>query len=443
MRRKTRSFFDKKTVFLLIIIFAGFFLRLGLTILNRSGDVNNHIVWTQYLLKHGPVGFYERNFAEVIDPNYPPFTMFFFILSQLMFQLTQSIVWWLNISVSFFPSNLVFVARERFVLEAFYKLPAIFADMGIVWLVYLFVKSKKKSSSNMPIIAAAIVAFNPAFFYNSAYWGQVESIPIFFILASFYSFLRLDRKVLAIFLVCLAFLSKQTMVVFTPLWFVILMRKYSYKEKMGSIFLSAAVFIVAFLPFHKNTFDVVYPFSTYINKILLASGSTYVTNHAFNIWYIVTRGQRIEDITPIWFGLQYRMWAYGIAFLIVMIVMYWLMKKKKLTSSVIFYGATLLPFITFLLLPRVHERHFEPVLPFLLLLYFSTGRYMRFFIILSFFHFINLYHGWWQPEIPVVFPILKLVFSPLWVLYIFIGVVICICGIILKDFVRYKEINSR
>lgn len=429
-----KFFLNKKTVWLFLLLTGGLILRLGLSVLNRSGDVNNHIVWTQNLLKYGAIGFYERDFSKVIEPNYPPLTIFFFLVSQWLYQGSQTLIWWLNLTVSFFPSNLVYIARERFVLEAFYKLPAIFADIGIAWLLFLFATRKKVSSNKTAFLLVAFVVFNPAFFYNSAYWGQVESLPIFFMVAAFYFLLCLDRKVSAILLVCLALLSKQTMVVFLPLWFFIWLRNYSSREKIESLVAGIVTFILMFIPFHTNALDVVYLFTTYIYKILLASGSTYATNHAFNIWYMATKGLNVEDTLPFVLGLPYRIWGFAMAAIAVCSVAYILM-KKKLSQEIMLYAATLLPYATFLLLPRVHERHFEPVLAFLLLLYFFTGKYLRFFIFLSLFHFINLYHGWWQPEMSQ----LKYLFSMPFVIYGVIGITVIIYGILMKDFIEYKK----
>ncbi len=430
--------YKKKYLWLTILLFIiGLILRIWIGVLNKSGDLNNHIVWSDDFLNFGSIGFYEREFIKrrlVVAPNYPPLIIYFFVISEWLFKQVQQLVWLLNLRIPIFPSNLIYIFQQRVTYELFYKLPAITADLGIAYLLYKIARDKYPQRYMYRFLAIILVLFNPVFFYNSAYWGQVDAIPLFFILLGFYSFFFQKRKLLAIFFVSSSLLVKQTMIVFLPIWFIIWMKQYSLKMKFISGGIFFLMFYLFFLPFHKNYWDIVYPFRVYITRILLVSGQTHVTNHAFNFWYIITMGKSIEDVREFLFSFSYRTWGYLLAGIPVFFLCY-IFIKKKLTLTSVLYTSVLLPFLTFLFLTRMHERHFLSVIPFLIILYFYTGKYLRWIWYVSFFHFINLYHGWWQPEPPFI-EVLKIIMSQWSLITLTILMNAFICFQIARNFFR-------
>ena len=67
-----------------------------------------------------------------------------------------------------------------------------------------------------------------------------------------------------------------------------------------------------------------------------------------------------------------------------------------------FLASALLPALAFLLLTKMHERYFAPVLPFLVLsAAFSPGLWPV-YLAVSFAHLANLYHNWWFPRFPAI-----------------------------------------
>lgn len=394
----------------ILLFLAGFLLRLILSIQNYRGDMNNYVSWGQDIAKHGTQGFYEREFMpqyHTANPNYPPLANYMFFGSLKLYEAAKDTTFWLNTHVSIFPSRLVYFFDNPYLLPAFFKIWAIAADIGLAWIVYLFAKRLSNKKSLMPLFAASLILFNPAFFYNSSYWGQIESIPLFFVLASFYFLLYSPQKILPGILFALSLLSKQTSVVFLPILTLVYIKKYSIRDFVLQFIAPAIIlFIVFFFPFHMNMFDFAYPFTTYWSKILTVSGAEYASNHAFNFWYLITRGKQIYDTTPFIFGLSFKLIGQVITAALLLPLFYWFFKNSKKNEAIL-TTAFLVPFCVFLFLTRMHERHLEQALPFLLILGITNKQYRRVFYFLSAFHMLNLYHDWWSPSLPFIEPILS------------------------------------
>lgn len=369
---------------LILLLAAGLILRLLLSIQIFHGDVNNHVAWGESSIKEGFGGIYDRDFAARYgrEPvNYPPIPVFAFNFFHRLYNGLAQVL----------PS-------DEDVLPAFLKIPAMVADLGIAVLVYFFaIRLVGKKNSRWPLVGASLVLFNPAFFYNSAYWGQVEAIPLFFVLGSFYFLLSPRRYILSAALFSLALLSKQTAVVFAPIFALAFVFRFGWWKTIKSLLVSTTVFWLAFLPFYTRGGRLLFPVQTYISKILTGSVSDFATDHAFNFWALVTGLAKISDWTPSLFGLPFWWWGALLTSALLAVILYGIFKKQDAVT--LLFAATLLPFATFLFMTRIHERHFEPVLPFLLLLSVRDKKLLWIFVFLSIFHFANLYHNWWAPRI--------------------------------------------
>lgn len=391
---------------LLVLLFLGLLLRLFLSVQFYSGDVNNHISWGKDILLNGFQGIYEREFYfryGTLTPNYPPITLFLFAFSYWLYQALYNLSWWLNEHISVFPSNIIFFFQGINTIPAFLKLPAILADIGIAYYIYLFAR-RLINSEKWSLIAASLVLFNPAFFYNSALWGQIEALPTLFVLAAFYSLLYSKKATISALFFTLALLSKQNAIIFAPIFILIFWKKYSVAQIFKSGLASIILFWILFLPF--NSWDILkLPFEVYWNKILTNSVSDYVTYHAFNFWTLFVGFDRIHDSTIFLLGLPYQMWGYIIFFIFSFIILYKLW--RKMDDYRILLASTLISFASFLFLTRLHERHLEPTIPFLLLVSIKEKKMLPIFIFVSLFYVINLYQNWWAPRIPTLVNILS------------------------------------
>jgi hypothetical protein len=360
----------------LMLLFAiGLGVRLGVATYTYSGDVNNHISWGKDVLAKGLAGIYSREFFfeyGTMTPTYPPVPIWLFTASQWLFETTNRFVITTNASIPLFPSQLVWWFEDQDVQPAFHKIWAIIADLIIAWVVYV------KKGFKYALFA---VCLNPAFWYTSAVWGQIESIPIMFIILAIY-FLP-DRPYLSTTFSLLAVLTKQTTIIFLPLLAIQYLSRHSQKTNITCALLFILGFWAAFSPFQVN------PLSTYLNKLQTGSGSRLVVDHAFNSWYLIPSLRTINDD-----GYQ----LVGLGLFIASLL--WILAHKKDT----YLSAGLIGWSAFLLLTRMHERYFFPSIPLLIL---ATPSHPRHLLFLSLFYTANLYHNWWAPRIPILVNLLS------------------------------------
>ena len=387
--------FVKKPLFVLLLL--GLLLRLFLSIQIYSGDVNNHISWGKDSLKRGFSGIYERDFWPeygTMTPTYPPIPIFLFTAFYWLFDWSYKISWSLNLSLPIFPSNLIYFFEDQDTLPAYLKIPAIFADLGIAIVVYFFV-----ARLTGPVGAAAgLVLFNPAFFYNSAYWGQIEAIPLFFTLWAFYLLLYSPRFIAASVIFTLALLAKQSSIIFIPIFALVFLMRFGVVRGVKAVGVLFILFWAAFLPFFKSGNIFLFPFTTYLDKIQTGSGSDYIVDHAFNLWAYVLGLGKVSDSTSIFLGISYQVFGYLLFSLILCVLLYTIYKRKACDIDVISV-CCLTAFAAFLFLTRMHERYLEPALPFLLIVALNRRRLLWIFLAVSVFYFSNLYHNWWAPRV--------------------------------------------
>ena len=402
--------FIKRHAFVLILLL-GLFIRLLVMFHDYSWDVNNHIVWAKDLHNRGFEDFYTTQSSEVyasLYPNYPPLAMFFFYLSYPLPKIIFSVFWWLNVHIPFFPSKLVFFVQERTFLAAMMKIPAIIADFGIVWLISLFIKKikfSKAAARRALLLGTSLILFNPAFFYNSAYWGQIDLIPIFFVLTSVYLLLYKKNYILSGIFFTLGLLIKPTPIVYLPIYLFIFLAG-GFKKTLMTFVASAIVFITAFAPFLGKAYDLFSPFKIYFEKIIQAQSISFVTNGAFNMWLLITQFKGIKSSEPFLLIASYDIWGYIFVGIMTYLIIDTLIRGKlRKDHTKIFYAFFLSSFACFLFLTKMHERYTMLMLPFLLLFSLKNRYAFKIFILLSIFSFLNLYHSWAVPKIDILFRI--------------------------------------
>jgi len=450
---------------LFVLFLLGLLFRIVISFQNYSGDVTNHMIWGETAVKHGLKGLYNIDFYKYyghISPNYPPITILFFAFFYLVKIWVYQFAWFLNLHMSIFPSKLIFFLKDFNYYPRLLKLPAILSDIGIAYITYLFAKKiigKKKSA--WPLIATSLVLFNPAYFYNSAYWGQTDSIPLFFLLVSFYILIYQKKFLTSAILFTLGLLSKQTIIIFTPFYLIVLfhlsnLSRHSERSEESSdppaggerklrfgmsnvpsldfsvtsflrndslrsfIIVSLVTFIIFwlfFLPFYQNGNPLLFPLITYLNKIILVSGLPFTSNHAFNFWYLLTGSRTTLASSKFILNISYEVWGLLITGVISALILLKAVRNNFHLKHILYTGF-LIPLTSFLFLTKMHERHLILVLPFLLLAATPRhpdpakgGRRISFLLIsylfISLFNFFNMYHDWWSPPLPFLQQVLS------------------------------------
>ena len=416
-----RALFPLQRHSILLLIILGLAVRLLVMFHDYSFDVNNHIAWAKDLHLSGFGNFYNTQSSEVyasLYPNYPPLAMYIFYLAYPLPKLIYSVFWWLNIHIPLFPSQLMFPIQERFFLAAMMKVPGILADFGIAWLVYLFVQKLKFNEvrkKQLLIVGPALVLLNPAFFYNSAYWGQIDAIPVFFTLLSVYLLVHTKRSMLSTLCFTLGLLVKPTTIVFMPVYLFMWIKKNGLNKFAVALLINNLVFCVAMWPFLGKADAIFAPYQIYLHRIIEAQSIAFVTNGAFNAWAIVTQLQGIKDTSVFLFGVPYAIWGYLITSMGIVMIIRKLLTKSKADNQKVYYALFLSALVSFLFLTKMHERYTMLILPFLLLAALKDKNLMKWYAIFSLLSFLNLYHSWPVPRVEILYQALSLpvVFSAL------------------------------
>ncbi len=356
----------KKLIYLVLL---ALLIRLALVYFQFSGDIRNHLAWGESVINAGTFGFYGRHFSGFNDANYPPLTIFVFAIFRYLYQICNQFIIWQNFNLKFLPSFLIPLFASLNMQAAFMKIPAILADLGIGYLIFKLTKKK---------FFVFLYLFNPAVIYVSTVWGQIESLPIFFLLLSF--FFLPKRYYLSHFAFVLAVLSKQTALWLLPVYLVVWYRRGGLKTLLRGLTLQAIVFVLFYFPFTLS----LNPFSLYLAT--LAGSSTLASDQAFNFWYFLFSGRRIEDSTLL-LGISVRLWSLVLLAISGLSVCFWLWKKKITAASALFWISV----VAFFWQTRVHERHLAPAIVFLLVTDYPKKWKILFYFLLSAYYMYNLF----------------------------------------------------
>lgn len=194
---------------------------------------------------------------------------------------------------------------EQLLLEHIYQLKFITFIFDIATgILILKVALKEYKKGYFPLYISIIYFLNPAVFYNTVYWGQVDSIPIFFIVLSFFWGLE-NRAVLSSLALVLAINTKLQAVIFVPFWFWMMFNE-SWGKWWRMIIYSLILQTILIFPFLMNGS------LPKIIKVVTESMGYYpvVSVHAFNGWELWLPGYLMEISDQIKYGgLSYRTWG--------------------------------------------------------------------------------------------------------------------------------------
>ncbi|MBI4157929.1 hypothetical protein HY502_03720, partial [Candidatus Woesebacteria bacterium] len=374
----------------LLLIFLGFFvLRFIFSFIVWHPDVNNHIDWGIRFWDYGAAKFFapETNVWSFTWPNQPPGTIYLFAGIRKLFEFVFGFFWWINIKVPIFPSGII-TFFESNLYPALLKLPSILADIGIAYLLYKWTNKRW---------AALVWLLNPAVWYNSAIWGQYDSVINFMALLGFY-FLLKKKLLWAVLAIAISLYTKASLLIFLPIFVIIALRqKYKVKEYMGSIFITLLILGLFTFPFSQGE-PLSWLFTLYKDKVFVQQLHV-ITANAFNLWAGLTGIHERPEILP-FLGLNYRLWGnifFGLAYLPAL----WLVYKKQDVRNVM-WALAISAFSSFMLLTNMHERYLYPLFaPFTVLAVLET-RLMPIYWTVSGLHLVNLWHFWWTPKIQVL-----------------------------------------
>ena len=355
---------------LFLILLSAFFLRLLLLpYWTHGSDMNLWIHWGNEIYKLGFDGFFDK----VTWTDYLPF--YFYIL------------WFLHWVSSFLPN---------IPLEYLYKLPGVLADLGTAYFLF---KILEKRNRRLALQCAALYVLNPAVFFNSSLWGQVDGIGALFVAASLY-FLLGKRFIYSGIALGLALTFKPLFVVALPIFGLVLFFKSS-KKHINIVFryvlaVTITIWTVCFPFVLTKAFAIsgliTAPFTLLYERYLASTNQyPYTSVNAFNFWSIGERWWVSDQTIFLNFALQ----GWGMAIVAVFVVVstvYFLKFKNRPEPA---RRLALVLFIVFLALysfaTRAHERHMFTMFPFLALLAVENASFFALYLTLSASYFANLY----------------------------------------------------
>lgn len=362
----------KKLIYLVLL---ALLIRLALVYFQFSGDVRNHLIWGESVINDGAFSFYTRHFPGFNDANYPPLTIFVFAFFRYLYQICNHFLIWQNFNLKFLPSFLVPIFASLNMQAAFMKIPAVLADLGIGILLFrLFDKKQNR------LLIPALYLLNPATIYVSAVWGQIEAIPIFFLILSYYFLPR--RYYLSHLVFALAILTKQTALWVLPIFLIIWVKQGNLKSLLQGLTLQAIVFVLFYFPF----LSPLNSFSAYFST--LAGSSTLASDQAMNLWYFIFGGRGVDD-SILWLGLSVRNWSLILLSMTGVSICVWLWKRfsdEKMAAGLFWFSM-----IAFFFQTRVHERHLAPAIVFLLVTGYPKKWKILFYFLLSAYYMYNLF----------------------------------------------------
>ncbi len=421
---------------LLFLFTAALLLRLGLVFTAYHGDLNNNISWGTIAVEKGLSGFYGSSDADdwpYSAPNQPPLSILMFAGLRVVWQTVENISWWMNNNFKIFPSGFIWFWESKGI-TLLVKLPGILADLGIGLLIYKYLlgsrhpefssganKRKRDLSASLKMTKSQILKgvqndrkalvitmvwlFNPITWYNSAIWGQTDSIVNLLGLLGILGLLKKNLVWFSVFFT-LSFLFKGSLGIFIPiLGMIAIWQKYPLKNWLrATCYVLLTTIFISFW-FHPKLDLLVWLFDLYKTRILPGEIG-YLTANAFNFWWLVDSGKILDNI--LYFGLSARIWGIVITLLGMLGILRWL---KKDTSEVaertpqtvekkVFISLAIVSLLTFLFMTRIHERYLYPFFPFATILLGFMPQMIVPYIILSVTHLLNLYHLFWAPSIP-------------------------------------------
>lgn len=387
--------YNKKII---VIFLIALFLRIFLVFISSwHPDLPNHIDWGIRFLKYGSKNFYENSIWGVSWPNQPFGSMLLFAGIAWLKNIIFNFILFLNNTFPLFPSFIIPTLEVK--LHAWMvKLPFIFSDLGIGFLIYKIIKEINPKKA---LIAASLFLFNPVLIYNSAIWGQTD--PLINLLALSGIYLAFKKHYLpGIFLFLSSFLFKLSLIIYLPIFGLFLLKRIKDWKKFVLPILLFLIFIYCLaIPFtfgDKN--PIQWLWYMYTNRVLVRQGNM-LNGNAFNAWFTVFSVDFSKSEFTKFGPLTYQ--TIGRITYILFLIPIWIkFLKSKLNLKNLFTVLLLSCFGSFIFLTNMHERYLYPIFPILSILIFLPKSKFKIkkLVLLSIIHFLNLYNLWFYPLIP-------------------------------------------
>lgn len=335
-----------------------------------KGDIATFEGWARSAATFGVAQSYSEQLGDIMLPNYPPFSM---LVIAGLGQVQETL---------FSPSLQQNPAASRVLI----KTPAILADL--LTAVVLFLVLNRSLGSRAARIGSAVYAFNPAVWYNSAVWGQMDSVFTLLILGALACAMGRRWAWCGIW-AALALLTKAQAVIILPVLAVAMTYRWKALVPVATAALSTVA--VVMLPFLLGG-RLVQVLNVYLNSVGFYPVLTF---NAYNIWYALYNGQQPES------SLMFNLASYrSVGLAIFGAVTGWLLVSLRRTVRDIFRSneaglllvlvTSLIAYAFFQFNTEMHERYLFPFIALGLPLLFISRRAAVYYCAASLLFFLNL-----------------------------------------------------
>ena len=394
-----KTILEKKHLPITCIILLALVLRLLLIAwtlgYGNNGDFTRYEDWARIAHTHGLAATYTGKYSTTVVNNEPPGTLYVMSAAYEFYILEGRIIARLTHTR---PGTLIWV--NTYLQHITMKLPSLAADLLLGVLSYLIVARIANRKSGL--LASSLVLFNPVVWYNSAVWGQMDAVNnMLFLLALYLAFRK--RLTLSAVAYALSLYVKVSLLPLLPFYFVYLY--FLSGRRMTAVVLSfvAGSFAIILLTFPVSANPASW---LLIHMPVLAGGELQnVSIAAFNFWMAVTCLPAVcpRGVTPVItrkaLGMTLNMWGYTLfgAFTFPLLILQLKRGKAMLRPQNIILIFSLIAYLTFLVLPKMHDRYLYPFFPlFAIVIALSREKkwLLIFYVLLSAVHLDNLIYSW-------------------------------------------------
>lgn len=352
-------------------------------------DIASFESWAMTLAAHGPSAFY----GSTTFLDYPP--GYFYILG---------VIGW--IWQHLFSSHDTGLA----VLQTLVKLPGVLFDLGVGALLYSLVA--RLSSRWWALLSCALFLLLPATIFDSAEWGQVDSVAAFFALLAIYALLRSDdfaeRRatwwiVGGWLSIAYSLLVKPQAAVLLPLMIAF---AFTNRQRLNQRLRATAYGVIGAIlltivlvePFHPS--NPVAAIAWLVQRLTFATNVyPYNSVNAFNLWAITAHGWGNTQGAQFWqpdtntvLFLPENVW--GIVLVIAATALVVARYVQLKTNQALVEGSAIVLFGFFVLATRMHERYVYDGVLFMTACVPFARRYLWLAPSLALIFYSNLLYSW-------------------------------------------------
>lgn len=299
-----------------------------------SSDISCFKGWAIAAYEGGPANFYTSGMFADYPPGY------------------MAVLWALG-----WIRDLFQIQANGALFTLIIKMPSILAEVGLAILAYRI--GTRRLDRTFGLLCASLLLFNPAMFFDSSVWGQIEAVLTLFIALALWFLVR-EQYIPAAAMYALAVIFKPQAIMFAPVVGLAYLYALFKKEGrikavigiIGGLAAAAAVAALFILPFTGSQ-PLTWIFSKFIGTIEYYN---YASINAFNVYTLLgLNWGAIPTFTLFGTQIAWGTVALGLICILVVILQWRTREQRRF-----FELAAFVVISVFMLVQGMHERYMIP-----------------------------------------------------------------------------------